>query len=190
MIKKAECWLFPTIINVYNLLDSVNLDEINNNIEETELVNTYHKLFNGKGLRSNSSQFLDSNLGLKTAIQECVDSYNDQLGLYPCEVTYSWCNIYRDGSTIKPHRHELSLISGVFYSKADDNSGELIFDNPCQPFKVNEISTRLTEYNRQAFSFKVSLGDLILFPSWMMHYTENNFSNQRYVVSFDTGLKK
>lgn len=190
MIKKAECWLFPTIINVYNLLDSVNVDEINNKIEETEQVDTYYKLFNGKGSRSSSSSFLDNSSVLKDAIQKCVDLYSDQLGLFPCTITYSWCNIYKDGGTIKPHRHELSLISGVFYSKADDHAGELIFDNPCQPFKVNEISTRLTEYNRQAFNFKVSAGDLILFPSWIMHYTENNFSSQRYVVSFDTGLKK
>jgi uncharacterized protein (TIGR02466 family) len=190
MIKKAECWMFPTIINVYSLLDVANLEEISTNIEETELVNSYHGLFNGKGLRSNTSQFLDSNLTLKSAIQECVDLYSDQLGLHSCTLTYSWCNIYREGSTIKPHRHELSLVSGVFYSKIDDDSGELVFDNPCQPFKVNEISTRVTEYNRQSFRFKISPGDLILFPSWIMHYTENNFSNQRYVVSFDTGLKR
>jgi uncharacterized protein (TIGR02466 family) len=190
MIKKSESWIFPTIINVYNLLDVVDLAEVNEKIEETEVVNTYHKLFNGKGLRSNSSSFLDSNLTLKNAVQECIDLYADQLGLFPCKLTYSSCNIYRDGSTIKPHRHELSLVSGVFYSKTDDDSGQLVFDNPCQPFKVNEISTRLTEYNRQAFNFEISPGDLILFPSWMMHYTENNFSNQRYVVSFDTGLKQ
>lgn len=189
MIKKAECWLFPTIINVYNLLDSVDLNKINENIEAEEMVNTYHGLFVGGGLRSNSSTFLASAPELKTAIQDCVDLYSEELGLFPCKVTYSWCNIYRNGSTIRPHRHELSLVSGVFYSKVDDASGELVFDNPCQPFKVNEISNRLTEYNRQKFKFNVTAGDLIVFPSWLMHYTENNFSNHRYVVSFDTGLK-
>lgn len=186
MIKKSEWWLFPTIINVYNLLDTVDLTEINLKIEQQEFIN--NPLIN-KGLRSRSSFFLDSTPSLQNAIQECIDSYVEQLGLLPCKISHSWCNIYRQSGFIKSHRHEMSLVSGVFYSKVDNSSGEIIFDNPCQPFKVNEMSLRLTEYNRQEFKFNISLGDLILFPSWIMHYTENNLSNNRYVTSFNTGLK-
>ncbi len=187
MLKKEECWLFPTVINLYSLLDTVSTTEVCLQIDKEAPAN--NSLITN-GIRSSASNFLNSLPAVKTAMQKCVDNYTEQLGLFPCEISYSWCNIYSRNGFIKPHRHELSLVSGVFYAGVDNNSGELVFDNPCQPFKVNEISTKITEYNRQHFKFNVVAGDLILFPSWIMHYSENNFSDKRYVVSFDTGLKK
>jgi uncharacterized protein (TIGR02466 family) len=187
MNEKKDFWVFPTVISQFNLADDFeNFDNITSFIEEEDpSVNMLIK----NGHRSKSSKFLEKLPDLKNKIQNCINQYTDNLGLTECEISYSWCNIYSQNGYIKPHRHELSIVSGVFYAKADEYSGELVFDNPLNMFRVNEISTKKTEYTTHDFKFGVSSGDLIIFPSWIMHYSENNFSNARYLISFDTRIK-
>jgi uncharacterized protein (TIGR02466 family) len=187
MIEKQDFWLFPTVISRFNLTNDIkNFDTIVQSIEDEQpSINLLIK----NGYRSNSSSFLNKLPNLKNTIQTCVDQYTNNLGLENCNISYSWCNVYAKNGQIKPHRHELSIVSGVFYARADDFAGELVFDNPLNMFRVNEISKTKTEYNTHDFKFNVSTGDLILFPSWIMHYSENNFSDARYLISFDTGIK-
>lgn len=179
-------YLFPTVISTFNLFESV--DNVGKIIEAIE---NESKGFNGlidKGERSNSSKFLDSQLDLKNAIQQCIDNYTTELGLVKNKITYSWCNHYKKEGTIKPHRHELSVVSGAYYPFVDGYAGQLLFDNPCSIFKINEVTKDFNEYNRQNFGVDVFPGLLVLFPSWLTHYTENNQAENRYVISFDTTI--
>ena len=47
---------------------------------------------------------------------------------------------------------------------------------------------KLTNFNYRDVSVKPNIGDLILFPSWLMHGSDNekNKSNERLVLSFNT----
>lgn len=187
MIENTPFWLFPTIISKFNLNSEIK--DFNKIVSVIQGEQPSSNLLIKNGTRSMRSNFLKKIPELKVTIQNCVDIYSNYLGLERCDISYSWCNVYSKNGEIKRHRHELSMISGVFYVKADLQSGDLVFDNPLNMFRVNEISVYKTDYNTHDYKFNVSTGDLILFPSWIMHYTENNFSDERYVISFDTRIK-
>lgn len=188
MTYKNNYFLFPTVISVFDLNNSeIDFGNIINKIDEES------KSHNGlikNGVRSQQSKFLDLLPELKNSLNNCVLQYTEELGLLDCAISYSWCNIYQKNGNIKPHRHELSVISGAFYPFADGYAGQIVFNNPCGVFKINEVTKHFTEYNRQEFEIDVFPGLLVLFPSWLTHYSENNQAENRYVISFDTTLKE
>ena len=47
------------------------------------------------------------------------------------------------------------------------------------------------EYNSNMWSIDPNPGDLVIFPSWLAHYTEPNMSNKdRISMSFNSGVPK
>jgi len=183
--SKINHSLFPVLVKTYDLHD-YNTEEFT---KIPALIDNESKIKNGlieNGDRSKSNFFLKKLPNLQGCIQKCIDDYTSTTGLLSCKISYSWCNVYRKAGHIRSHRHEMSLISGVFYPKIYGDGGVFAVDNPCNPFKVNEISEFQTEYNRQNFELGVVEGMLIIFPSWLMHYTVNNTADLRYIISFDT----
>jgi hypothetical protein len=59
--------------------------------------------------------------------------------------------------------------------------------NPCNPFKINEITEKTNEFNLQEYAIPIQENMLILFPSWIEHYSENT-NEIKYAVSFDTEI--
>ena len=100
-----------------------------------------------------------------------------------------WANVNPPGGMNRAHQHPNSLWSGVYYIKAEKNSGQLKIDDPraaasmVRPKqKSEELSSRLwreTHYEPVA-------GRCIMFPSWVMHCVDPNESNDiRISVSFN-----
>ena len=100
-----------------------------------------------------------------------------------------WANVNPPGGMNRAHQHPNSLWSGVYYIKAEKNSGQLKIDDPraaasmVRPKqKSGELSSRLwreTHYEPVA-------GRCIMFPSWVMHCVDPNESNDiRISVSFN-----
>lgn len=179
-------YLFPTVVSTFNLFDEdIDIDNIIESI--TQETKGYNGLIS-KGERSKASNFLNNHKSLKNTIQQCVNSYTTELGLIKNKISYSWCNHYTKEGNIKPHRHELSVVSGAYYPFIDGYGGQLLFDNPGNVFKINEVSQEFNEYNRQNFGVDVYPGLLVLFPSWLTHYSENNQAENRFVISFDTTI--
>ena len=80
------------------------------------------------------------------------------------------------------HVHN-GLISGVFYLKVPENSGNLILKDPAVRAHNHPIRNK-------DFSVKPEELSLILFPSWLEHYVEPNKSDeQRIAISFNIGEK-
>lgn len=99
-------------------------------------------------------------LGLKTIIQKHLKEYHSK----PLQIINSWFNTMNVGDELKIHKHEESIVSGAFYVSVGENSVPLIF------------STQ---------QIKPKNGLLVLFPSEMEHYTEQE-REQRTVISFNT----
>ena len=53
-----------------------------------------------------------------------------------------------------------------------------------------EYSAQETLYNAVLMETPCEQGTLVLFPSWLEHYTEDNTTENRVTVSFNTGYKK
>jgi len=121
---------------------------------------------------------LQSNIFLKE-----IFNINQNLSLRNLWINF---NEYKDYHMI--HEHPFSVISGVFYVKTPKNCGNIVFGSNS---KINNYihPENIIEYNNYntAFWFLPSLeGTLYLFPSWLKHYTEPNFSNEsRVSISFN-----
>jgi len=104
----------------------------------------------------------------------------------------SWVTIYPPKTYVPEHIHSNSLLSGVFYAKVSNNCGNLIFKDPAAVAKtmciadINYFPTVKTIYTHI-----VEQGQMIIFPSWLPHLTEQNHSDSdRIMVSFNIDLDK
>ena len=176
--------LFPTLVVAFDLTDM---------IDNKKLIESYngkeHLLVEGPG----SSNYngggwnIDDHEGLRDILQDCVDMYIDKLNLSDAFISNSWMNKMDTGGKIKPHRHEGSVVSGAYYPKAGPNSAHLVFHSPISIYRMNDIFKGETKANSYFNYFPAQENILYIFPSWLQHETEVNNTDERYVLSFNTG---
>eukprot|EP00732_Lithocolla_globosa_P005329 Lithocolla_globosa_v1_NODE_5453_length_1237_cov_5.626058.p1 type:complete len:258 gc:universal NODE_5453_length_1237_cov_5.626058:971-198(-) len=101
---------------------------------------------------------------LESFLQDSVDTFLKSIGLEN-EITersrefHPWATVHERGSSHLGHTHRDCLISGVYYVKMPDFSGNILFDDPRGP--LPPFDNKLT--------ISPLLGDLVLFPSWLTH---------------------
>ena len=103
----------------------------------------------------------------------------------------SWVTIYPPGAYVPEHIHSNSMLSGVFYAKVPENAGNLVFKDPAAVAKTMCIR-KYTEFPTVATTHvhKVEEGQMVIFPSWLPHFTEVNRSQEnRIMVSFNIEFK-
>ena len=123
---------------------------------------------------------------IKETMQNCVNYYAETYSLGKLAITNSWMNRVGVGGAVRPHRHELSVVSAAFYPIADKGSCPLIFKSPIAPYRMNEFVIHENLYNAQTQEVPCEQGKLILFPSWLEHFTNDNTTENRITVSFNT----
>lgn len=185
--------IFPTTVMRYDLnkhphysrmLDVVNKTKTDWHAIMKDAESTYDE--------STGNRWLDK-LGLaefKETLQDCVQDYCLTYGLPELSIGNSWMNRVGVGGAVKSHRHEVSVLSGAFYPIADKGSTPLIFKSPLQVYKMFEYTAQETFYNAAMMETPCEQGSLILFPSWLEHYTEDNTTNNRVTISFNTNYRK
>lgn len=85
------------------------------------------------------------------------------------QITTSWLTKTHKGETSNLHRHHNSFISGLLYLTADDNCGDIIFQ---QVGDMNSFHLQVSEhnlFNAKSWRFKPKNGLLIFFPSEIHH---------------------
>lgn len=99
----------------------------------------------------------------------------------------SWSNIQRKGSTLRRHTHTNSKISGSLYINVDQDSSKLYFYNP-NPYIKQEDYETITDCSAVNFSIQPVNSQLVLFPSWLEHGSneEKNNTDKRVVISFNS----
>jgi uncharacterized protein (TIGR02466 family) len=178
--------IFPIPIKIISL-ESVFQHSIDRLIHQIDQEKFNPNQLIKKGYQSLSNSFLDKNLWFKQIFQDEVDVFVNEYGIKAAKISYSWCNIYIKGGEIRPHKHEMSVISGVYYPLIKGDNVFLKIRNPCNPFKINEITEKTNEFNLQEYAIPIQENMLILFPSWIEHYSENT-NEIKYAVSFDTEI--
>jgi hypothetical protein len=104
-------------------------------------------------------------------------STSDTFEVGKTEVIY-WVSIHANGTYHQSHHHKGSAISGVFYVSVPNGAGSITFEDPrgsLPPFgKIIKIIP--------------AEGDLILFPSWLVHRVDPTLSTDpRISLSFNIG---
>lgn len=106
------------------------------------------------------------------------------------EIVCSWCMKHKKDDFAQPHYHHNSYISGVYYLQSDDSSGRLMFQ---RDDKENTLSDtikpdvwRWNDINGGTYWIDTTPGNLVLFPSRLVHETNLNKSDLlRYCIAFN-----
>ena len=107
-------------------------------------------------------------------------------GISRLMIDNSWSNIQSKGSTLRRHTHPNSKVSGSLFINVDQNSSKLHLYNP-NPYIKYEDYDKVTDCSAVDFEIQPTNGQLILFPSWLEHGSDEqkNNTDQRVVISFN-----
>ena len=105
------------------------------------------------------------------------------------KITMSWLNRNKSQEEHPPHFHANSYLSGVLYLQCLSDDA-IIFSNRLHKFFDNFDFPREkhTIWTAPMIRQKVIEGDLVIFPSWLMHSVEKNeaYDKERVSLSFNT----
>jgi uncharacterized protein (TIGR02466 family) len=75
------------------------------------------------------------------------------------------------------HNHPGCWVSGVIYLKVPKNSGRILFERPDPMHDFLQIDAP-TDKSIQEYYWDPSVGDVVLFPSYLKHYVEQNLADE------------
>jgi uncharacterized protein (TIGR02466 family) len=145
---------------------------------------------------------VDKNVLDRPEFERVRDVVMNEVGFYVREVllvnkgiefyiTNSWINVYRRGEQAGAHMHHNSLISGVLYLKATEDSGDIVFYRdvlslvPFPPALDLDMDS-FNIYNCKSWGHKPKTNDICLFPSVVSHSVEPNYSDEeRWSLAFN-----
>jgi uncharacterized protein (TIGR02466 family) len=185
--------LFPTLVcHEDNFLTKIDLKNVQSCIKKQTDLKPHIGLLKDSTSKTSydgTSNFLSNTLlsKLKNKILDRSKIYIEESGL-SCEnkIGNSWFNVQNKGAVLMEHTHPFSIISGALYINVDKNSSPLVFHNP-NPCVYYMAHNKFKEFSFEWFRFYPKIGDLILFPSWLRHGSDNieNKTKNRTVLSFN-----
>lgn len=188
MIKRT---IFTTsIYEKTNFLNKDEFEQLSNLIKQNQTFKQHSELI-GDAVSSHNyeNNFLSSAVNIKDKIQKEIDVCSKLIGYNNLILTNSWSNIQRKGSILNYHCHPNSMVSGVLFLKVDAHSSKIYFKNP-NPIIYNLDFKERNCDNFETFSIVPQPGLLLMWPSWLMHGSNNeiNNSDERIVISFNTSI--
>jgi uncharacterized protein (TIGR02466 family) len=123
---------------------------------------------------------------LENKLIKCVEEYSKSIGNteMPFTCTQIWINRFSMNGHIHPHYHSNSMFSCVYYYETTNLSGGTVFENPL-PYATDMLQIPKTSaryHNATKFSIGCQKGKVLVFPSWLRHYSEFNSSSEERVT--------
>jgi uncharacterized protein (TIGR02466 family) len=175
--------LFPTPVGFWNLV--LNKDEIDfvrgleqKNNEGNQTSKNNYLLREPKMERL--SLFVDGCLG-----EYIKEIYSPKYNVNPY-ITQSWANYTKPGQYHHKHAHSNSFISGCIYIAA---KGDKIYFYREGYRQIKLPTENWNPYNSESWWFEVNEGDVILFPSNLIHMVQTVDGEERISIAFNTFLK-
>ena len=125
------------------------------------------------------------------AIEQVITDMNWEKQKQSININNMWAIINTGGSANLRHQHGNSTISGAYYVRAPQNSGDIVFYDP-RPAPVYTFPKALNPnlLNAQVNGISPKEGALVLFPSYLDHSVNENLSNEeRIVISFNITIQ-
>lgn len=103
-----------------------------------------------------------------------------------------WLNRNGPGDFNKAHVHPNSILSGAYYAKVPEKSGNIEFYDPVRERVMATFPVKArTRINTQAMEYKGKEGLLLIFPGWLQHSVQPNRSDDfRVPISFNMGFRR
>lgn len=182
-MQKRISEIFPTSIVEY---DNPNFLVENANL--IDAINTLEFIISP----TQPYQTVDNRLNVHPKFQEifkwinlCIEDYRTHYK-FQCKefkISIAWVNKTDSTGSHRIHTHPNSFISGVYYLTADGEP--TVFVDP-RPQIRNGILVR-SNIDHSVWPSSAKIGRLILFPSWLEHYTGRHrlINDTRYTLSFN-----
>ena len=186
MIKEQ---FFPTTIYAKDI--QLDNETLSNNIVNWSQQDPGVKKTNMNGWHSKPE------MHLKSEYQQLVQElYKMQEEIYQEEwldrqpkLGNMWANINYPGGYNRPHVHPNCLFSGVYYVKANKNSGVFVANDPrpgMQTMMPSRKPGRPPKHLWREVHLEPIPGRIIMFPAWLWHCVAPNQSNDiRISISFN-----
>ena len=95
-----------------------------------------------------------------------------------------WYNVCPKGGYNETHVHPGAFLSGVYYLKKPEKSGDINFHDPRKGSMCSREPQHVARGSLQRVDAKE--GDIIIFPGWLEHSVEPNFDEEdRISISFN-----
>ena len=182
--------IFPTPIYISKLdreltnkelsfIDKTKLD-VHNNTGNTTSNDNY--ILNNKEFKDIKKEL---DLKIEDYFQKVI-STTDAIKPY---ITQSWLNYTETNQYHHKHSHPNSLVSGVFYINCHEEHDKIKFFND----KYSSIKPEVKDWNiwnSETWWFPVKTGNIILFPSSLIHMVETKQGdNTRISLAFNVFIK-
>lgn len=100
-----------------------------------------------------------------------------------------WININGKRDFNQYHEHPKSIFGGIYYIKAPKDCGDLVMINPVnthQHYIDPRTIENFNEFNSYSWKVTPETNKLVMFPSWVPHFTFPNESDQdRISIAFN-----
>jgi len=182
--------------SIFSFKLNLDLEEINNFCLNFEKDNKGRVFSNYGGFQSNDLDFNIPTVNkIISLILHKVNHVSKEYFKFNkfLNISNIWFNINRYKDSNSKHMHPNSLLSGVFYSKVPDNSGDIRFFNSDSvlAFFSNVEMIKRNKYNAYSHILRPETSFLHIFPSYLNHCVEPNLSNEeRISFSFNAHIIK
>ncbi len=184
--------LFPTpVMRVKQLLDETEINNIPKDLPNSEVIT------NAKSRLLSHTEVVNPKVdpGYQI-ITEKVGEYLRDFGflLFGENLNWTikdmWTNVLSGGGHQSLHAHANSFISGVIYLTDIDPSAHTVFHNSMGGrhfvFSNSHAGSTVTPYSGdQWVASDCRRGDMILFPSYMLHAVPRNEGKERISIAFN-----
>jgi len=150
---------------------------------------------NAGNITSNNNYILNEKpfLNIKKELYLIIKDYFEKI-ISPSNnitpyITQSWLNYTDKNQYHHKHAHPNSLVSGVFYINCHEELDKIKFFNEVYKTIKPEVKN-WNFWNSDSWWFQVKTGDIILFPSNLVHMVENKEgTNTRISLAFNVFIK-
>jgi hypothetical protein len=183
MVKKTV--IFTESIQHLNVINDKFNDLLLLKLKEAEDKNYVNKVSNVFGVQTKNIMCDEIFQFTKILMRQCLeDLFVGHKTKYI--INNFWINKNTKGSFNRSHVHAGCHFSAVYYVKAPENCGNIVFTNPNLGARMHGFDSINNEKFRSQWSLKPEKGLFILFPSYIPHEVEPNQSDEeRISASFN-----
>ena len=128
----------------------------------------------------------------KNYIMDVFKNYGWRYEPNKVRMTEMWAIINKKNNLNTVHTHPNNFLSSAYYVKAPKDCGSIKFINPNPVSKERYPKLeQKTEFNQNGIEITPKEGDLLIFPSYLMHGVNRNQSDEdRIVISFNIDITR
>ena len=191
MLKPVIHGIFPTPLIFTNIEREFTKEELEFFDEQSKTT------FKNEGNVTSLDNYLmrhDPMTTIKQEITSALQLYLDEI-IKPKDdvkpyITQSWLNYTDENQYHHKHAHPNSFLSGVMYVNADPEKDKITFFNDSVYKQIKLFPKEWNLYNAESWFFTVKPGDIVVFPSSLIHMVEQKAGNNiRTSLAFNSFLR-